>query len=180
MSPGQVLILGVLGFSLYLAWRYSRGGGGAIRLYVVSVAVALSLLGAAGAEVLDLAGAVEALNVTAIALSLAAMTSGPSLWEEQLGGDLRRTRIYQAFHPRDFLSWEGWLKLVDRVGATRASLAYLAIFAIAVAGEVVVTRDRRGVSEGQFFYVALLAPGLFAVLSTLWIHQGARRLIPGA
>jgi hypothetical protein len=181
MNPGQVLILGVLGFSVYLGWRYSRGGGaGSLPLYVVSVVVVLSLLGAAGAEALDLAGAVEALNVTAIALSLAAMTSGPGLWEEAIRGDLQRTRLYHAIRLRDFLSWVGWLKLVDRAGATRAALTYLGIFGIAVASEILVARDRRLASEGQFFYVALAAPGLFAVLSTIWIHQGARRVIPGA
>lgn len=180
MSPGQILILGVLGGSIYLGWRYSRGGGAALPLYVVSVAIIFSLVGAAGAEALDLLGAVEALNVTAIALSLAAMTSGPALWEEEIGADLQRTRLYHTFRLTDFLSWEGWLKLVDRAGATRAALTYLGIFAIAMAGEILVARDRRLAAEGQFFYVALAAPGLFALLSTIWIHRGARRLIPGA
>ncbi len=180
MSPGQILILGVLSFSVYLGWRYSRGGGGAIPLYVVSLSVIGSLFGAAGAETLELAAAVEALTVTAIALSLAALTSGPSLWEEQIGRDLQRTRLYHAIRLRDFLSWGGWLKLVDRAGGARASLAYLGLFAVALTSQAVLARARRVASEEQFLYVALAAPVLFALVSTLWIYRSARRLIPDA
>ena len=37
------------------------------------------------------------------------------------------------------LSWSGWLKLVDRVGAPRAALLYFALYAIAIAAALLAT-----------------------------------------
>lgn len=180
MQLDRIVVLGVLAFSVYLAWGYFRGGARGIPLYGISLVVVASLLGAAGAELLGLSGAVEALNLAAIALSTAALASSPGLWEDQLRTDLQRTRLFQAMRPEDFLSWQGWLKGVDRLGATRAALAYLSVFAVATGGDLVVQWLARPGTDSGLFLIALVAPCLFGSLSALWLYRGARRLIPGA
>lgn len=180
MELGQIVVLGVLAYSIYAGWSYSRGSARGVPLYAISLVVVASLLGAAAAQALELERTVEVLNVTAIALSLAALASSPGLWEEQIRTDLERTRLYQPIQPRDFLSWRGWLKLVDRLGAVRAALAYLGVFGVALLAELVAAALQRPRGEGPFLFIALLAPCLFGLLSTMWVFRGARRLIPGA
>lgn len=185
MQPGQIIVLLVLLFSVFLGWVLYRGRTAGVRLYLVAVAVAASLLLGSLAQVLDARGAAEVLNLTAIALSLAALPSHPGLWEDQIRADLERTRLYQRWRAADALSWRGWLKLVDRVGARAAALAYLAVFAVAVLAAVLSALVEPSVGRGSsertsYTVLATLGPTLFAVLSTMWIYRSARRLVPGA
>jgi ABC-type Na+ efflux pump permease subunit len=180
MLPGQIMVLLVLVFAVLLAWSYSRGRTLGVRLYAITVVIAASLLGGSIAQLLNAEGAVEALNVTAIALSLAALASHPSLWEEEMQGDLRRIRLVQPVRARDLLSWRGWLKLVDRIGAKRAALAYLGIFALAIAAALGATLGAESSDRTIYTTLASLTPAGFAVLSGMRIYRGARRLVPGA
>jgi hypothetical protein len=179
MQPGQIVVLLVLVFAIFLAWSLSRGRTAGVPLYAVSAAVVATLVAGGVAQLLNAEGAIEALNVTAIALSLAALPSHPVLWEEQMKADLQRIRLVQALRPGDLLSWRGWLKLVDRIGARRAAIVYLAIYAVAIAIALGATL---GAPSDRTIYTTLasLAPAVFAVMSTTWIYRGARRLIPGA
>ena len=180
MAPVQILVLATLLFSVYLGWTLSRGHAGRIRLYIIAGVIALSLYGAALAQVFQSTGLVEALYVVALGLSLGMLPAGPWLWEEQIRRDLEATRLYTRFVLRDLASWKAWLKLVDRVGAARASLAYLALFVLAIVG-VIATLLLRGPDTDRAFALApLSAPGLFCILSAIWIYRTARRLVPGA
>ena len=184
MQPGQIIILVVLLFSVFLGWMLYRGRTAGIKLYFVAVAVAASLLVGSFAQILDARSVAEVLNLTAIALSLAALPSHPGLWEDQIRADLERTRLYQRWRLADALSWRAWLKLVDRVGARAAALAYLGLFAVAVLAAVVSVLLESSVARGpertSYAVLATLGPALFAVLSTMWIYRSARRLVPGA
>lgn len=180
MEAGQILILAILLFCVYLGWSLSRGRTGGVRLYVVPCAIGGSLLGAAGAQALGLGAAAEALNSAAIGLSLAALPSGGALWENEMRADLARTRTYQVARPADLLSWSAWLKLVDRVGARTAALGYLGGFAVAIGLALAATLRTRPDLEPGFALIALLAPSLFALLSAWWVYGAARRLVPGA
>ena len=180
MDPGRAVVLAVIAFAIFLGWRFSRGGSGGVPVYVVAAVVLGSLVGAAVAELLQAERAAEALNVVAISLSLAALAGSEGLWVEQMRADLERTRLYHVVHLEDFLSWRGWLKLVDRVGALRGALCYLALFAVAMAMAVLADWYGRPEADRGFAFIALVFPLLFALLSTRWIYHGARRLIPGA
>jgi hypothetical protein len=179
MQPGQIFILLVLIFSIFLAWTLSRGRTAGVPLYGICVVIAATLVAGSIAQVLNAQGATEALNVTAIALSLAALPSHPVVWEEQMRADLQRMRLVHPLRASDLLSWRGWLKLVDRIGARRAAIVYLAIYAFAIAIALAATL---GAPADQTIYTTLasLAPAVFAVMSTTWIYRGARRLVPGA
>ncbi len=178
MTPVQLIVLAVLGFSLYLGWSLSRGRDGGIRLYYVAAAIALSLFGAAAAEGLGIPALVEALNVVALALSLGALPSGPALWEKQVREDLESTRLYRTIQPSDLLSWKAWLKLVDRIGARRAALGYLAVYALALLVALLALLGSTPIVDRAFAIAPLILPGLYAVLSTLWLYRAARRLVP--
>ena len=179
MQPGQIVVLVVLGYAIFLAWSLSRGRTAGVPLYGLAVVIGLSLVVGAVAQVLSAEGAIEALNMTAIALSLAALPSHPSLWEEQMKADLQRIRLVQPLRPSDLLSWRGWLKLVDRIGAKRAALVYVALFGVAIALALAATRGGPA-DRTVYTIVPALAPAVFAVVSAKWIYQGARRLVPGA
>ncbi len=180
MQPGQILVLLVLVFAIFLAWSLSRGRTAGVPLYALCVVIAASLLGGSIAQLLNAEGAVEALNVTAIALSLAALPSHSTLWEEQMRADLRRIKLVQTLHARDLLSWRGWLKLVDRIGARRAAAVYLGIYVVALGAALGATIVGHSVERTIYTTLAGLVPAVFAVLSTTWIYRGARRLVPGA
>jgi hypothetical protein len=181
MSPGHVLILVTLLLALFLGWSYSRSRPGPVPLYALALAILASLASAAITESMRLPAATEVLNVVAIAFSLAALPSSPSLWEAELQKALQGTRVYRSLAPGDFRSWRGWLKLVDRIGAARAALVYLAPFALALTAEAAVAGSAwPGADTRGFALVALLAPLTFALLSSLWLYRAARHLIPGA
>ena len=179
MQPGQIVVLLVLAFAIFFAWSVSRGRTAGVPLYAVCVVIAATLLAGGVAQLFNAEGAIEALNVTAIALSLAALPSHPVLWEEQMKADLQRIRLVQPLRARDLLSWRGWLKLVDRIGARRAAIVYLGIYAVAIAIALGATL---GAPTERTIYTTLasLAPAVFAVMSTTWVYRGARRLVPGA
>jgi hypothetical protein len=180
MQPGQILVLVVLLFALVLGWSVSHGHSAGIPLYVLALVIPVALLAGAAAQLLNADAAVEAFNVIAIAFALAVLPSHPSLWQEQMQADLRRMRLVQPLDGRDLLSWRGWLKLVDRAGARRAALAYFAIYVVAIAAALGSTFVGPTSDRTIYTTLAVLAPALFAVLSTIWIYQGARRLVPGA
>jgi hypothetical protein len=180
MRPGQLVILGTLLFAVYCGWSLSRGRPPGVTLYALAVAVLVSLVGAAAAQLVGAAAVIEPLNVVAIALSLAALPASPSMWEEEVDRALRTTRLYQAVRPSDLLSWKAWLKLVDRIGARRAGLAYLGVFAAAIVGALVAPRLGPSTEQAAFAVVTVVSPGLFALLSAGWIYRSARRLVPGA
>ncbi len=179
MEPGRVVVIAVLMLAVYVCFSFMGGRKGRIRLYVLSLIVALCLFGAGVAQLTGLVGVVEMLNVACITLSLAALVSTPPLWEEQLRDDLEHARVYQSMRLRDFASWRGWLKLVDRIGARKATLVYFSVFVLGVVVQVFVF----GLAQPDlqpFVLLALLAPFLFAALSALWIYRGVRRVMPGA
>jgi hypothetical protein len=180
MQPGQIFVLIVLVFALFLAWSLSRGHTVGVPLYGLAPAIAAALLVGSVAQLLNADGVVEALNMTAIALALAALPAHPTLWEEQMQADLRRMRLVQPLRPGDLLSWRGWLKLVDRIGARRAALVYFGIQLIAIAAALAATYAAPGSDRPLYTTFAVLAPALFAVLTTTWVYRGARRLVPGA
>jgi hypothetical protein len=184
MAPDQIVVLLVLLFSVFLGWTLYRGRTAGIRLYLVAATVAASLLLGSLARALDLRAAAEVLIVTAIALSLALLPAHPGIWEDQIRADLERTRVYQRWRAADVLSWRAWLKLVDRVGARSAALAYLGVFFAAIALAFIATsldpRAQAGTSDRAAYLFASLPPALLAVLSTIWIYRSARRLVPGA
>ena len=104
MQPGQILVLVVLLFALVLGWSISHGHSAGIPLYVLALVIPVALLGGAIAQFLNADAAVESLNVIAIALSLAALPSHSSLWQEQMQADLRQIKLVQPLHGRDLLS----------------------------------------------------------------------------
>jgi len=180
MTPGQIIVLGILLFSVFLGWSFSRGRTAGVRLYLLSVTVAISLLAGAVSQLVSAAGAVESLNIIAIALSLAALPSGPTLWEEQIREDLEHTRLYGSLEPADLLSWKAWLKLVDRLGAARAALGYLGIYAAAILAAALAIWQAGPGGDRGFATVVLLIPAMLAALSAAWLYRAARRLVPGA
>jgi hypothetical protein len=180
MRPAQFFILGVLLFSVYLAWSLSRGRTSGVPLYAVSVAVMVALLSAAVVQLVGTSELIEPLNVVAMALSLAALPAGPSLWEEQMAHDLSATRLYRPMQPTDVLSWRAWLKLVDRCGARGASLVYLGVFAVAILAALFAPRVGPSDEQAAFALITVSSPTLFAFLSTIWIYRSARRIVPGA
>ena len=179
MQPGQILVLIVLVFALVLGWSLSHGHTAGVPLYALALVIPLALLAGGIAQLAGLDSVVEALNVIAIALSLAALPSHPSLWHEQMQADLRRIRLVQPIAARDLTSWRGWLKLVDRIGARWAALLYLGLYAVAIGTALVATF---GAPSDRTVYttLAVLAPAAFGLLSTMWIYRGARALVPGA
>lgn len=180
MQPGQIVALLVLAFAVFFAWSLSRGRTLGVPLYALAVVIPASLLAGSLAQLLDAKGAIEALNVTAIALSLATLPSDATLWEEQMQADLKRMRLVHPLRSRDLLSWRGWLKLVDRIGARRAAAVYLGIYALAV-GAALGTTPTLGSPDGTVYsIVPFLAPTAFALFSANRIYRGARRLVPGA
>jgi hypothetical protein len=180
MSPTQIAVLIVLALSIYLCWNLFRGRTGGIRLYWVAVAVPLALLAAGVAQALDLAGAVEVFNVTAIALAIAALPSGPELWQAHMATDLQHTRLVQPLRAKDALTWSGWLKVVDRIGAQRAAFSYLVacVLALAAAGASFLLA-RPGDAPG-YGLLSLIPVSIFAVMCTVWMYRGARRLVAGS
>lgn len=180
MQPGQIFALIMLLFALVLGWSLSRGHSIGVPLYALSIVIVIALIAGSIAQLLDARSAVEALNVTAIALALAALPAHPTLWQEQMQADLQRIRLVQPLRPRDLLSWRAWLKLVDRIGARWAALLYFAVYLAAIAAAVTITFVDSSADRSIYTILPALAPALFAVLSTAWIYQGARRLVPGA
>ena len=180
MDAALILILAILVLALVLGWSHWHGAPGPVGLYPIAAAILLSLLGAAVAEAAGLPRVVELLNVSAIALSLAALPSGGGLWESQLRQDFEEMRVYHRFRAADWLSWRGWLKLVDRIGARPAALLYLTAFTLGLAAELVAVVPSRPASDRELALLALSAPLLFALFSAFWVYRGATRLIPGA
>jgi hypothetical protein len=177
MTPVQLLVLGVLIFSIYLGWSLSRGHTRGVRLYLVALVVALSLFGAAASQVLGVPALVESLNVMAPALSLGALPSGPTLWEDQVRADLSATRLYRPLMPADMLSWKAWLKVVDKLGAMQAALGYMGLFVVALILDFAALMSAADAGDRAFAIAPLSAPGLFAILSAFWLYRAARRLV---
>ncbi|MPZ15477.1 MAG: hypothetical protein GEU73_13830 [Chloroflexi bacterium] len=176
----RIPVLVVLSFAVYLGWSYYRGRSGHVPLYAVSTTVAGALVGGVIVQAFRLGGAVEVLNLAAIAFSVAALASHPRLWEEQIGADLQRTHLYQRLRLADVWSWQAWLKLVDRFGAGGAALAYAGVFVVAVGAAALSLSSTVSRSELAVTLLPLGLPALFGILSTLWIYRGARRLVPDA
>src|SRR5579871_185289 len=131
MSVRQIVIILILAFAIYLAWTFSRGRSGRVPLYLLPWLVAISLLAGAVAQLLGATGVVEALNVMAIAVSIAALASSPRLWREQVQRDLQGAKLERAFESADLLSWRAWLKLAKRLGAAPAACWYFGALAAA-------------------------------------------------
>ncbi len=180
MQPSQVFALIMLLFALVLGWSLSRGHSIGVPLYVLSIVIAIALIAGSIAQLLDARSVVEALNVTAIALALAALPAHPTLWQDQMRADLQRIRLVQPLRLRDLLSWRAWLKLVDRVGARWAALLYFAVYLIAITAAITITFVDSSADRTIYTILPAAAPALFAVLSTAWIYKSARHLVPGA
>ena len=180
LSPTQVAILLILAVAVYLCWNLLRGRTGGIRLYWVAALVPLALLSAGIAQAVNLSGAAEVLNLTAIGFALAALPAGPELWASQMADDLRRTRLFQPLRGEDLLTWSGWLKLVDRMGARRAASVYLGASLLALAAAAFSFFLSRPGNEPVYGLLSLVPVALFAVLCTAWIYRGARRLVAGS
>ena len=180
MTPVQIVVLIVLLFSVFLGWSLWRGHTRWVRLYLIAAGVPLALIGAALCHALGAPSLVEALNVAALSLSIGALPGSPSMWEDQVRTDLQATRLYRALEPKDVLSWKAWLKVVDRIGAFRGALAYLAIYVVALALALAASFGSPARVDPGFALAPLTAPGLFGSLSTVWLYRAARRLIPGS
>jgi len=180
VDPSRIVTVLILAFALYAGWSFLHGGRGRVSLYAVAACIAVSLFGALPAAALRMRGAVEALTLAAISLSLAALASTPGLWEAQLRAAREHARVYQRFRPRDFLSWRGWLKVVDRIGARSAAMGYFGVFALGTVGQLLVAWLSEPQVDRPFFLVALLAPLLFSVVSAIWVYRAVRRVLPGA
>lgn len=180
MRAGDIVILIILVVALYFAWRVSRGSAGEVPLYALVITVPLCLFGVAIAALLGRTPIVEVLMLAAVAFSLAVLPATPRLWEEKLRADLADTRVYQVFRAGDALSWRAWLKLVDRIGALRAALAFLGFEVAAILSAFpALMAMSAGVPTG-FILAALAFPSLYALLATLWLYRAARRIVPGA
>jgi len=179
MDPSRIPVLVVLAFSLYVGWTYLSGRRGRIPIYAMALTVAVSLVCGAVAQLLHAGLLVEVLNLATISLSLAALASTPALWEVELRRDYDRTRLYQAVTSRDFASWAGWLKIADRVGGAKAALCYVAVFGVGTALQLLAWGLTDPAQE-LFVLLALLAPLLFAVLSSAWLYRAVRRVMPRA
>src|SRR4051812_31413885 len=166
-------------FAVYVGWGYMSGRKGRVPLYMVALIVGISLFGAALAQLVQQNGAAEAFNVACIALSLAALASPPGLWEVQLRDDWERARLYQSLRASDLVSWRAWLKLVDRLGARGAAVAYFGVFCLGVGLELLALGITQP-STQLFLLLALSAPALFGALSAIWIYRGVRRVMAGA
>ena len=180
MQPGQIFALLVLLFALILGWSLSRGHSIGVSLYVLSIIIVIALIASSVAQLLDARSAVEALNVTAIALALAALPAHPTLWQDQMRADLQRIRLVQPLRLQDLLSWRAWLKLVDRIGARWAALLYFTVYVAAITAAVAITLVDSSADRTIYTILPASAPALFAVLSTAWIYKSARHLVPGA
>jgi hypothetical protein len=180
MSPTQIVVLLVLLVAVYLCWNLLQGRTGGVPLYVIVLLVPVALLGAVLASAGGVPSAVETLNVVALSLSLAALPAAPSLWEREIGSALSRTRLYQATRPSDLLSWRAWLKLVDRLGARRATVLYLLVYVLIIGLAVGMAGLHASTEDRTFGALSLMPPALFAFFSALWIYQGTRRLVPGS
>ncbi|MSQ24409.1 MAG: hypothetical protein EXR58_07670 [Chloroflexi bacterium] len=181
-SPSQAVILVILGLATLLGWNFWRGRTGILPLYYVSVVILVALVIATGSQVLQLSGFIEPANAAAIYIALSACATNPTMWRQEVSKDLERTRLYAALRPRDFLSWRGWLKVVDRIGAVRAVLVYLALFLAGLVGTALTAQPTTvSLAPDRAPYVLVLAPVvLFALLSAWYLYLAARRLVPGA
>jgi hypothetical protein len=97
----------------------------------------------------------------------------------QLRDDWERARVYQSLRASDLVSWRAWLKLVDRLGARGAAVAYFGVFCLGVGLELLALGITQP-STQLFLLLALSAPALFGALSAIWIYRGVRRVMPGA
>jgi hypothetical protein len=180
MGPTQIAVLVVLALSVYLCWNLLRGRTGGVRLYWVAVVVPFALLAAGVAQALRLDGAVEVLNVASIALALAALPAGSQLWQTQMAEDLKRTHLIQPFHAGDLLTWSGWLKLVDRIGAPRAAISYLAASVLGlVAAGLSFVLARPG-DAPVYGLLSLIPVGIFVAMATRCMFRSARQLVAGS
>jgi hypothetical protein len=180
MGPTQIAVLIVLGLAVYLCWNLLRGRTGGIRLYWVAAGVPLALLSAGVAQALSFAGAVEVLNLASIGFALAALPAGPELWQSQMAADLQRTRLFQPVRAEDLLTWSGCLKLVDRIGAQRAAMAYLAASALALAAAGLSFMLVQPGDAPVYGLLSLIPVGIFTITCTMWMYRSARRLVAGS
>jgi hypothetical protein len=180
MRPGDVATLIILVIALYFAWRVAKGSSGGVPLYALVISVPLCLFVVALGALLGRGPIVEVFMVAAVAFSLALLPAHPRLWEEELQADLKETRVFQVMHAGDALSWRGWLKLVDRIGAGRTALAFLALEVVAILCALPALLAMSGDIPIGFVLAALFFPGLYAALSSLWFYRAARRLVPGS
>ncbi len=180
MRPVDIATLAILVVAVYLAWRVMKGSLGGIPLYPLVIAIPISLFGVAIAALLRNRPLVEVLTVAAVALSLALLPASPRLWEDELNSDLKRTRVFQVVRAGDALSWRAWLKLVDRIGAGRAALVFLAVDLVAIGCALPALLTLSAEVPPGFALVTLLTPSLFALLGSYWLYRAARRLVPGA
>jgi hypothetical protein len=180
MRPAELITLVILVVATYFSWRVMRGSSGGVPLYALIAVVPLCLLGVALAGLVDQRRIVEVLTVAAVAFSLAILPATPRLYEEELRADLKDTHVFQVFQPNDALSWRAWLKLVDRIGAGRAALVFLAVLVLAMLCALPVLLAMSQDVPPGFVLVTLVAPALFAGFATLWLYRAARRLVPGS
>ena len=180
MRPLDIATLAILMIAVYFAWRVMKGSLGGVPLYALVVAVPLCLLGVALAAFVGSKPLVELLTVAAVGLSLALLPAGPRLWEDELSADLKQTRVFQVIRAGDATSWSAWLKLVDRIGAGRAALVFLAVEAVAIACALPALLAISAEVPPGFALVTLLAPILLASFAAFWLYRAARHLVPGA
>ena len=179
MSVEQIVKLVVIGFAIVLAWNLWRGQA-TIHLYFLCVLVLLALATAAMAQILDLMPVIEPASLAAIGLSLAGCTGGSVLWQQEMRRDLEGTQLYRPLLATDLLSWRGWLKAVDRIGAGPAAVSYLALFALAIAGVALTVLPSGPAGDRTAAVVSLAPTAFFAVLSAWYLYRGVRHLVPGA
>jgi hypothetical protein len=179
VDPKNIVILVVIVLATIFCWAFWTGKRW-IRLYFLVLSVLVGLIAAAVSQALNLASVVEPANVVAIAFSFAASAAGPGLWRDEIRQDLERGgRLYSAISPADFLSWWGVLKLVDRLGARGAALAYLVPLVVAL-GAALVLQPLGVAGDRVPFLIALSPVAVFSLLSTWYVYRAARRLVPGS
>lgn len=175
-----IAMLVVIGSATIVGWSFWRGHK-LMKLYLLSATVLVGLVLATVAQIVAIDGLAEAANGAAIAFAFAGACTAPSLWRDEIRQDMdRMPGVIGLFEARDFLSWKGFLKLVDRIGARGAALSYLVPFAVLLTLVELTIRPPGPDFDRGFYLIAFAPVVIFAFLSAWYVYRAARRLVPGA
>ncbi len=180
ISPLALLNVVVLALATFFGWSFWSGKQ-TIPLYLLSLTALIGVALAGVSQALQLTNLIESANTVAIAFSFAGCAAGPTLWRQEIERDLERTpRLYSAFAFRDFLSWQGVLKLADRYGPRDAGLIYLAPWATLLAVLELTTTPSGPLFDRTYLWLAHAPIAIFALLSAWYVYRSLRRLVPKA
>jgi hypothetical protein len=180
VNPLALLNVVVLAVATFLCWSFWSGKR-TIPLYALALTALVGLLLASLCQLLNISVLVEPANALAIGFSFAGCAAGPSLWRDEMRKDLEKApRLYAPLTTQDLRSWQGMLKLVERMGALKAALVYLAPWVVGLAVLELTLRPSGPLFDRTFVWVAHAPIAAFALLSAWYLYRASRRLVPGA